>query len=117
MKIDKILTTIDEIRPNNISEETKLSWMDTLEKSIAEHMTRYSEISLPTPAPTANSDALLGSEYLYMYAYYGVAMIDFINQDIAMYNNSSTYFNSMFENWQKKWRREHLPFVIKGGEA
>lgn len=113
----KITALIDELRPNNMSAETKLCWLEILEKKIAEHMSRYSGKTITVEHFDENSETLLGSEYLYMYAYYGVSMIDLANQDIAMYNNSSSFFNDMFQNWQKKWRREHLPQIAKGGDS
>jgi len=116
MTVRQILNTIDNLRPNNTDEETKLGWIEILEKKIAEHMTRYGEREVSVSALTPQQDVLLQSEYLYMYAYYAVAMIDLMNQDISMYNNSSTYFNDAFENWQKKWRRENMPGVFKGGD-
>jgi len=112
----KIISVADSIRPNNYPMETKLEWVDILEKQICRHMCRYDEADI-TPSPsTEDAAAVLDDEHLYMYAYYLVAMIDLGNQDVAMYNNSSAYFNTLYENWQKKWRREHLPYPQKGGE-
>lgn len=116
MTAESILALIDAIRPNIIEEETKLDWIYTLEKKIHEHMTRYGETDIAPPTLTKNSELLLDKEYAYMYAYYGVSMIDLGNQDIAMYNNSSTFFNDIFENWQKRWRREHIPQSVSRGD-
>lgn len=109
MTVQSVITLMDTIRPNIVSEESKLHWIYTLEKKISEHMSRFGECTVVEPVVSPDSSLLLEKEYQYMYAYYGVSMIDLGNQDIAMYNNSSTYFNDMFESWQKKWRREHLP--------
>ncbi len=117
MTAEKIITLIDSIRPNTVDAETKLSWISNLEKKISEHMTRYGEADITSAPITPESEIILGDEYAYMYAYYGAAMLDLGNQDISMYNNSSAYFNDMFENWQKKWRREHLPIKAKRGET
>ena len=117
MKAEKIVALIDCIRPNTAEMETKLFWIEQLEKKIAEHMTRYGEASTTPIEVTAEYETLLGEEYAYMYAYFGAAMLDLGNQDISMYNNSSAYFNDMFEYWQKKWRREHLPIKPKRGDV
>ena len=61
---------------------------------------------------TAESQMLLGSEYTDMYAYYVVAMIDLANQNITMYNNSVAMFETLYDSWRKKWRRENLPKKI-----
>ncbi len=115
MTVQSIISLMDTIRPNIIAEETKLDWLYTLEKKIHEHMTRYGETDIDEPTVSKDSHLLLDKEYAYMYAYYGISMIDLGNQDIAMYNNSSTFFNDMFENWQKRWRRENLPKSVSGG--
>ncbi len=117
MTVEAIIRIADTLRPNTTDADTKLLWISTLEKSIFEHMTRYGEADIKKAKLTPESPTLLGDEYAYMYAYYAVAMIDLANQDIAMYNNSSTFFNDMFESWQKKWRREHMPQSDKGGDC
>ena len=116
MTAESIITLMDTIRPNILEEKTKLDWIYTLEKKIHEHMTRYGETDVAPPCHTKNGNLLLDKEYAYMYAYYGVSMIDLGNQDIAMYNNSSTFFNDIFENWQKRWRREHIPQTVSRGD-
>ena len=76
-------------------------------------MTSFSECDVNV----SHDSLLLGEEYLDMYVYYAVSMIDLENQDIAMYNNSCAFFNEMFESWQKKWRRENLPIARRKGGA
>lgn len=117
MTVRKILTLIDDIRPNTATEETKLSWICTLEKIIIDYMTMYSETDTKYSSLTVDSETALGDEYANMYAYYGVYMLDLKNMDISMYNNSLALFNTLFVSWQKKWRREHLPQNIKRGDS
>ncbi len=105
MTREQILNCVDTLRPNLITESTKLHWIDVLEKQILSHMTQFGE----TDAKMSEETVLAGEEYLDMYVYYVISMIDLANQDIAMYNNSSSFFNEMFSSWQKKWRREHMP--------
>lgn len=116
MTVENVIALIDTIRPNTVSYDEKVLWVNNLEKQIADHMTRYGESDVSFSPLTQNSMTLLNSEHIYMYAYYGVSMIDLANQDIAMYNNSCTFFNNAFESWQKKWRRENLPKCSKGGD-
>lgn len=112
MTREDIVNTADCVRPNIITHDTKLGWVDVIEKQITEHMTRFNET-----AQKIHSDELsLGNEYKDMYVYYVVSMIDLTNLDIAMYNNSTAFFNEMFTSWQKKWRREHIPNPA-GGDA
>ena len=111
MTADEIILCADTLRPNTISEETKLHWVSVIEKRILEHMTRFGE----SDAAVGGATLLLNDSYKDMYVYHVVAMIDLTNQDIAMYNNSCAFFNELFSSWQKKWRREHTPSERKTG--
>ncbi len=110
MTAEDIVNGADKVRPNIVTHDTKLGWVDVIEKQVREHMTRFNE----TPAKNDTGVLSLGSEYKDMYIYYVVSMIDLSNLDIAMYNNSTAFFNEMFDAWQKKWRREHMPYPEGG---
>ena len=105
MTRDDIIESVDALRPNIIKPVDKYHWLEVVENLILCHMTQYGEF-----APEISEDTLLlGTEYKDMYVYYVISMIDLANGDIAMYNNSCTFFNDMYRTWQKKWRREHIP--------
>ncbi len=111
MTRNDIIASVDITRPNLVSEDTKLHWLEVLEKQIHSHMTQFGESDVSISEETL----LLPHEYKDMYVYYVVSMIDLANQDIAMYNNSCAFFNQMFLSWQKKWRRDHMPSQSKTG--
>jgi len=111
MTKDDIIVRANTIRPNTISLDEKEHWVDVIEKDIADHMTQFGE-SNATPSEDV---LLLDERYRDLYVYYVVSMIDLTNQDIAMYNNSCSFFNQLFLSWQKKWRREHTPKNTKNG--
>ena len=105
MTKDSIIECADRLRPNIVKAEDKNHWVDVVENLILCHMTQHGEF-VPE---ISEAELLLGDEYRDMYAYYVVAMIDLANGDIAMYNNSCSFFNDMFMDWKKKWRRENVP--------
>lgn len=111
MTRNEIIQTVDTVRPNTIDENRKAEWLRVLENDIMEHMEKYSE----NEVSVSDEKLLLGAEYKYMYVYYVVSMIDLENQDISMYNNSCAFFNRMFSEWQKKWRRTHTPVYRESG--
>ena len=111
MTASDVIMTVDRVRPNIMEDEDKLRWIYVLEKQIIDHMTRYGECDKPSEEIHHLSTLSLGEEYKDIYIYYVVSMIDLANQDIAMYNNSSSFFNEMFKSWQKKWRRQNLPLT------
>ena len=116
MTAGSIINYADRTRPNLVSYETKLNWLYTIEKKIADHMNRFSNHKITHEFPEESTPLLLGKEYKDMYAYYIVCMTDLANQDIAMYNNSCAYFNELFDSWRKKWRRENTPATHMGGD-
>lgn len=109
MTAKEILTEADITRPNLVQLNRKLDWLYSIEKQIADHMSRYGESDAAADEMTEQTELLLPREHKDIYIYYIVCMTDLANQDIAMYNNSCAYFNELFDSWQKKWRREHLP--------
>ncbi len=112
MTVNDVLTLVDAYRPSLCEEKEKINWIYTLEKQITEHMSRYAQKREANENLTGSSNLSLGKEYLDMYVYYVISMIDLANQDVAMYNNSCAFFNGLFSDWQKKWRREHLPHAV-----
>ena len=105
MTKDNVIECADRLRPNIVKSEDKYHWIDVVENLILCHMTQHGEFI----REASQDSLLLGDEYRDMYAYYVIAMIDLTNGDIAMYNNSCSFFNDMFMEWKKKWRRENIP--------
>lgn len=110
MNAKSVISAADSIRPNLVESYVKYRWLSMAEKQIESMMCMYGEREPQTGGVlTAESQMLLGSEYTDMYAYYVVAMIDLANQNITMYNNSVAMFETLYDSWRKKWRRENQP--------
>ena len=110
MKATDIITRCDNLKPNVQSYAQKRKWLDKIESDIRKYAARYSSHSGDTSfAHCEDPELFLDSNYSDIYVYYLISMIDLANQDVAMYNNSCAFFNDLFSDWQKKWRREHLP--------
>lgn len=112
MTVSDVLSLVDTYRPSLSDDKEKIDWIYNLERKITEHMSRYAEKREAEENLTPESTLSLGKEYKDMYVYYVISMIDLANQDVAMYNNSCAFYNSLFSEWQKKWRREHLPNTV-----
>ncbi len=110
MKSTDIITQCDRIKPNVYSFAQKRKWLNKIETDIRQFASRYTEADadlgfLQEENPTlflddANSD---------IYLYYLISMIDLSNQEYALYNNSSSFYNASLLKWQKNYRRTHLP--------
>ena len=104
------VTAADSISPNNFTQAQKRNWVYTLELKIRYLKSMYGETEYNDSFENEdNAQLILGSDGSDIYVYYLLSMMDMANSDISMYNNHSAMFNSLMTDWQKKYRREHLP--------
>lgn len=110
MKISDVISQCDRLKPNVYSYAQKRKWLNKVESDIREYASRYSAC-LPDKSfmDEENPEMYLDENFSDIYVYYLISMIDLSNQEYALYNNSSTFFNSAMNSWQKKYRREHCP--------
>lgn len=110
MTVTDVVSKADELRPNVLRLSQKRDWLYALEMKIREFMQMYEDDEA--------DDMFLGEENALfvlpngmedMYVYYLLSMMSLASCDIAMYNNYTAMFNQMYKDWQRKYRREHLP--------
>ena len=110
MKALDVICECDKIKPNEYAYQQKRKWVDKIEHEIREYASMYSgEKADMTFKDTENPVLYLGREHMDIYLYYVISMIDLSNQEYALYNNSSSYFNSVFSDWKKFYRRKNKP--------
>lgn len=115
MTINEALTKIKALKPSQYDDATLVGWLSRLDNKIyidiilthehdddLEDFTSYSEedttIDLLVPAP-----------YDDVYIYYLESQIDYYNQEITKYNNSSAMYNAAYEDYWKYYNRNNLP--------
>lgn len=103
MNVRQAITIADELRPNVLSEEQKYRWVFECEGRIAK------SVGLDAPENTFPDDYELMVErpYEMVYVYYLIAMIDYFNQEFALYNIDLQIFETMNQDAMGAWRREH----------
>ncbi len=110
MKATDIITECDNIKPNVQSYAQKRKWLGKIESDIRKYAARYSSQSVDDAFEKhENPELFLDSNHSDIYVYYLVSMIDLSNQEYALYNNSSSFFNAALTEWQKEYRRTHCP--------
>ncbi len=110
MRITDVITQCDRIKPNEYTYDDKRRWVEKAETDIRRFANRFSLEKADMSFKTEEDPQLfLGTEYMDIYLYYLISMIDLSNQEYALYNNSSAFFNSLFLKWQKNHRRENIP--------
>lgn len=110
MKATEIITKCDKIKPNVYSFSQKRDWLNKIETDIRLFVSRFSGTQADLSfAEQENPDLFLDDANDNVYIYYLISMIDLSNQEYALYNNSSSFFNASLLKWQKHHRRTHTP--------
>lgn len=111
MTIQEVLAEIDENKPNQYEEGTKLRWLNTIENKVYQTMIKREGEEIDKPNININSDyedeLLLPDSFTDIYIHYLSAMIDYHNGETQRYNNSSIMFDNEFSEFENYWYREH----------
>lgn len=117
MRLSEIIAHCDTIKPNTYSFSQKKKWLMKIESDIREYYTLYSQEKADMDfLKDENPLLLLDESKEDIYLYYLISMIDLSNQEYSHYNNSVSFFNSIYSDWKKEYRRAHCPecdIVIK----
>ncbi|MBE7049161.1 MAG: hypothetical protein E7394_00130 [Ruminococcaceae bacterium] len=110
MTTSDVITKCDRIKPNEYSYGQKREWLNKIESEIRQYASMYSGKNADLSYTNVENPVLfLDDIYMDIYLYYIISMIDLSNQEYALYNNSSSFYNDRLRNWQKKYRRENMP--------
>lgn len=105
LKLYEAIKKADLLRENMIPEEIKAEWIFNLECEFAEMM----GIDTPENSFPANIELMMPYPYDESYYLYLITMIDYSNQDIAMYENSRVLSNESIQRAKAWYRRNHRP--------
>lgn len=105
-----VITKADILRPNMLSISQKRDWIFALEMEIREFLLMYEvEEADNLFLREENPVLILSEEWEDIYVFYLLSMISITLCDIAMYNNYTAMFNSIYNRWKRKSRRENTP--------
>ena len=112
MKISEILSRVDNLKPNDYEEPEKIRWLSELDMQIKKEVldtyvgaekivfSGYEDAS-------KEKELLVNAPFDEMYLYYLFAKIDWFNGEFSKYNANITMFNSIYENFQSWYIRNH----------
>ena len=110
ISIENVIEKVDEIRPNVFTYQQKKDWICNLEYRIIEFKNLYSDTLVDFNFENEDNPTLcLDKDNIDIYVFYLLSMMCIATTDIAMYNNYTSIFNKLYDIWQKKYRREHIP--------
>lgn len=101
MTLAKVIECFDSERKNSLSYRQKLNWLSQLDMKISselleprggEKLVRYSETTSP------ETEACAPEEYCEIYGLFLNMKLDYLNGEIARFNNSAALFNATYSD-------------------
>ena len=114
MTINEVITQVDELKPNQISDDIKVRWISVLEGKIIDEIILTHELSeiVEFNGYTINdmdTELLVPDTYADVYIYYIEAMIDETNNESARYASSMQMFNTAWQDYANYYNRNNKP--------
>lgn len=115
MKLRGLIETLDEIKPNQYSEQIKTVWLNEVENIVIDEiLNKRDGLEVIDPViyryeDDADKELLVPDHYADLYYNYLAAKIDFSNAEYQRYNNSTLIYNASFDAFACYIRRNNLP--------
>lgn len=130
MRISDILAKVDELKPSQFDDNTKIDWLSELDGRIFNTiiMTHVHELIKQTivdeetgeekveeveptfkPYSSEDEELILDDIYADVYRHWLYAMMDYANGETERYQNSMIMFNSKFQEYKDWYNSTHLP--------
>jgi hypothetical protein len=114
MTINDVITEVDTLKPNQISDEIKVRWLSVLEGKIIDEIIlthRLSEIVEFNgyTIDDMNTELIVPDTYADLYKYYLYAMIDATNNEAARYANSMSLYSQAWQDYANYYNRNNMP--------
>lgn len=116
MTITGILDRVDDLKPNQLSQERKIEWLSELDAKFFgdivqthERDDASPEIFTPYSAADGGTALLIPDPYSEVYEYYLYMKMDLANGELAKYQNSKALYEAAWNAYARKYHREHMP--------
>ena len=111
MKVGQVISDVDELKPNQYSDNTKIQWINDIEKKVYREIIAnregYSGEEPEYSIEDYEKIMLVPDGYAVLYSYYLMAMIDYHNAEINRYNNSMIMFNQAYSDFAGYYYSSH----------
>lgn len=115
MKIIEAINQIDSLKRNTFKTDQKVIWLNSLESMVKRLVidTHEGGEDVPFDGFTKDTDVhtqlLMPAPFDLAYIYWLEAQIHYANEDIDMYNNAISMFNSHFDSYKAWYKQNHRP--------
>ena len=116
MTIQKALDMADEMKPNMMSRELKISYLSEIEQLIHDEIVlrhEHTEDEKELPEYDRDTDPgtvlVIPDPYSMLYVYWLMSKIDLQNLEMDKYNNDRALFDNAYDNMSDWYTRTHMP--------
>ena len=107
MTPNKVIETVDRLKPNAYSEEDKLRWINELDGQVQSLVMQNDKVFQYSYPEDMDKELLIPAPFDNVYCLYLEANIDYHNREYANYNNAAMMFEAQFSEYKKAYIREH----------
>ena len=115
MTIKEAIDGINALKPNDYTNEEKISWLSTIDGLIYRNLVKTHENDdgiefVPYTSETDLDTELIAYEpYCELYLLWLESKIDYYNSEQVKYNNAVTRFNDIYTKFGNDYNRNHMP--------
>ena len=119
MTLGEAIFLVDDLKPNQVEEARKIEWLSRLDQRVFDELICRHKGDENTPEHfdgyTQETDRdtalLIPAPYDEVYRFYLELHIDRVNLENDKYNDDSAMFNELWDQYARKYHREHRPLV------
>lgn len=114
MTILEAINTVDKLKPNQYDEDTKIDWLDQLDRHIYNDLILTHEMEAPEfegydTNTDVNTELLAPQAYREVYRWWLEMQIDKANSELTKYNNDTVLYNSAYHDLASYYNRTYMP--------
>jgi len=118
MNIQEVLDLADQLKPNMMTRQVKIAFLQELDQKIyKEILLKHEHTEEEEVLPEYDTDTDGGTELLVpdpygmVYVYWLNQKIDLLNQETEKYNNDRALYENAYNEMQDWWNRERMPLM------
>lgn len=119
MTVGKLISIVDDERPNQYGKDQKTQWLSEIEGTIIDDILNQAEgndIKFENYKydRDAEKELQIPERFLDIYRYYLFSMIDFQNGESDRYNNDVAMYSAAMDSYAAYYRRTHRQKKARG---
>ena len=107
MTPNKVIETVDRLKPTSYNEEDKLRWISELDGMVQRLVIQEDNVTTYSYPQDMDKELLIPAPFDDLYSLYLEAKIDYQNREYANYNNSAMMFETQFSEYKKDYIRHN----------